>query len=258
MIVVATADFEVYHDVVAALRDRQVSFTTIEPGEDLPAEASAVIVGPDEAPTVTGEEGVPVITAEPGEGRVAVEAALDTERTTGDQVIVGIDPGTRPGIAVLVDGMLVSAFQVPLEDTAQVVREEIEGASEPVVRIGDGARLRGSRLIDELPDVRVELVDETGTTPYLGTGARGMGDVLAAVNIARRSGEPIEGRSIEPTEGELKAIQERSRRESETNRTIPVSLARQVANGELTLEGALATHKAEDTSEDENEHADKE
>jgi hypothetical protein len=31
----------------------------------------------------------------------------------------------------------------------------------------------------------VELVDETGATPYLGTGARGVRDILAAVNIAQ-------------------------------------------------------------------------
>lgn len=33
VIVVATADFELYHGVVTELRDRGVTFTTIEPGE---------------------------------------------------------------------------------------------------------------------------------------------------------------------------------------------------------------------------------
>ena len=36
MIVVATADFEVYHGVVNELRDRGVTFTTLEPDEELP------------------------------------------------------------------------------------------------------------------------------------------------------------------------------------------------------------------------------
>jgi len=241
VIVVATADFEVYHDVVAALRDRQVAFTTVEPGESLPADASAVIVGPGE----DREADVPVIEAAPDGARAAVDTALG-RRADDDSVVVGIDPGTKPGIAVLTDDTLVAAFQVPLEDAAEVVHREVEGATEAVVRIGDGARLRGSRLIDELADVRVELVDETGTTPYLGTGARGMGDVLAAVNIARRPGEPIEGRTIEPTEGELRAIQERSRRESDRNRTIPASLAREVATGERTMDEALAAHEEDE------------
>jgi hypothetical protein len=43
VIVVATADFEVYHDVVGELRDRGVAFTTVEPDEPLPAETSVVV-----------------------------------------------------------------------------------------------------------------------------------------------------------------------------------------------------------------------
>jgi len=114
------------------------------------------------------------------------------------------------------------------------------------VRVGDGARLVGARLLDDLPDAPVELVDESGTTPYLGLGARGMGDVLAAANIARREGERVESREVEPTKGELTRIQDRSREQSEKNRAIDATLARQVAAGDLSIEEALAEH-ADDT-----------
>jgi hypothetical protein len=80
------------------------------------------------------------------------------------------------------------------------------------------------------------------TSPYLGTGARGMGDVLAAVNIARIEGEPIESRDIEPTAGEIQRIKDRSREESEHNRAIDESLARRVAVGDLTISEALDEH----------------
>ncbi len=33
MIVVATADFELYHEIVGDLRDRGVAFTTVKPGD---------------------------------------------------------------------------------------------------------------------------------------------------------------------------------------------------------------------------------
>jgi hypothetical protein len=113
------------------------------------------------------------------------------------------------------------------------------------VRIGDGARLVGSRLLDDLPDVPVELVDETGTTPYLGRGARGMGDVLAAVNIARRAGEPVDAWHVDPTAGELRRIKERSREVSRANRAIDDALARRVAAGELTVREALTEHRSD-------------
>ncbi|MFB6113107.1 MAG: hypothetical protein ABEJ58_03260 [Halodesulfurarchaeum sp.] len=241
MIVVSTADFECYHDLVAELRARQTDFTTIETDEPLPPDASILIVGEGEDRDVD----VPVIVAEPNAAREAVEEAMATLRGDDGRIVVGIDPGARPGIAVLDGGTVVAAFQVPLEEVGSIVESELETRQDAVVRIGDGDRLKGNRLIEELSEEAIELVDETGTTPYLGTGARGMGDVLAAVNIARSAGEPIEHRSIEPTEGEIQVIKDRSRRLADGNRTLPESLARKVATGALTMEEALSEHRTE-------------
>lgn len=254
MIVVATGDFELYHGVVGELRDRGVAFTTVEPGNDLP-ECDVVVVGPDDPvvtgpddPTVAGadrarDDGVPVVRGDADAPRRAVEEALALLRGESGRTVVGVDPGERPGVAVLAGDTVVAAFHVPLGQAAATVHAEIEEAPDPVVRIGDGARIRGAKIVDDLEDVRVELVDETGTTPYLGTGARGMGDVLAAVNIARREGETVSSLDVEPTAGEIQAIQNRSRERSEANRTISEVLARRVAAGDLTVEEALAEHR---------------
>lgn len=72
-------------------------------------------------------------------------------------------------------------------------------APDPLVRVGDGARLVGACLVEEL-ELPVELLDETGTTPHLGAGVRGVADVLAAVNIARIDGERVQTRPVEPTD----------------------------------------------------------
>jgi hypothetical protein len=245
VIVVATEDFELYHGVVGELRDRGVTFTTVEPGGDLP-DCEVVIAGPDEA--VDTE--VPVVHGDATDPRRAVEEALTLMRGESGRTVVGVDPGERPGIAVLVGDTVVAAFHVPVAQAAETVLGEIEGTPDPVVRIGDGARLQGAKIIDDLGGVRVELVDETGTTPYLGTGARGMGDVLAAVNIAHLEGEPVDSRDIEPTAGEIQVIKNRSRERSETNRTISEVLARRVASGELTIEEALAEHRGDGETEE--------
>ncbi len=244
MIVVATADFEVYHDVVAELRDRGVAFTTCEPGADLPERTRVVIRAADEDdPLPTGVEAV---VAAAGNARSAVEEAVSILRGEEGRTIVGVDPGPQPGIAVLAGGTVLAAFQVPLSEAAAAIRQETAEAPDPLVRIGDGARLQSAQLVNDLDDRTVELVDETGTTPYLGTGARGMGDVLAAVNIARRSGEVTDSREIEPTPGELQRIKDRSRRASDDDRTIDEGLARRVAAGELTVGEALAAHREGD------------
>ena len=245
MIVVATEDFEMYHDVVAELRDRGVAFTTQEPGADLPDGAQVVIRAADEDDPLPAD--VAAVAAAAGDARHAVEEAVSVLRGAEGRIIVGVDPGPRPGIAVLAGGTVLAAFQVPLSEAAAAIRRETEDATDPLVRIGDGARLQGAHLLNDLDDHTVELVDEAGTTPYLGTGARGMGDVLAAVNIARRSGAVTESREIEPTPGELQRIKDRSRRASENDRTIDEGLARRVAAGELTVGEALAAHRKRDT-----------
>ncbi|MEF8778241.1 MAG: hypothetical protein V5A36_04950 [Natronomonas sp.] len=240
MIVVETADFEVYHEVVGELRDRGVQFTTREPGAELPDDAEVAIVGPeDEHPPIR------TIRADPARPRRAVEEALSVLRSGEGRTVVGIDPGDQPGVAVLSGETVVAAFQVPGDEVASLVAREIDGAPDPLVRIGDGARLKGATIVDDLEDVPIELVDETGTTPYQGAGVRGMGDVLAAVNIAHLEGEKIESRDIEPTAGEIRQIQTRSRERSETDRSIDASLARKVALGELSMTEALRRHRSE-------------
>jgi hypothetical protein len=162
---------------------------------------------------VSTPESVDVVRADPAEPRGAVESVLALLRGRGGRTIVGIDPGERPGIAVLRGRLVVAAFQVSADRAAEVVREEIEDAVDPLVRVGDGARLTD------------------------------MGDVLAAVNIAHIEGDRVEERDVEPTAGELQRIKDRSREQSERNRAIDEGLARKVAVGELTMGEALDEHR---------------
>jgi len=242
VIVVATADFELYHEVVGELRDRGVTFTTVEPDDPLPEAATVVVTAADDPP-LDLPPGVEVIVADASDPRGAVDDALAALRGEGGRTVVGVDPGVRPGIAVLSGDQVVAAFQVPLADAADTVREEVAEAPDPVVRIGDGARLQSAQLVDALDEVPVELVDETGTTPFLGTGASGMGDVLAAANIARRSGERVDRREVDPTPGEIQRIKSESRERSGGSRSIDEALARRVAAGDLTVEEALEEHR---------------
>lgn len=72
MIAVATADFEVYHDVVEELRDRNVRFGTIEPGEELP-DAAAVNIARTEGEEVESRDVEPTV----GEIRIVQERSRE-------------------------------------------------------------------------------------------------------------------------------------------------------------------------------------
>lgn len=240
VIVVATADFECYHDLVAELRDRAIEFTTVTPGADLPPETTVVLTAADDP----APEAVEHVVAEAGDAREAVEHALACLRENDGRTVVGVDPGERPGVAVLTGDTVVAAYQLPLDDVAATVHEEVATATDPVVKVGDGARRWSARLVDALSDLPVELVDETGTTPSLGSGARGMGDVLAAVNIARRAGDQIDGRRLDPTAGEIKRVKTESRQRTAGEVTIDERLARRVALGEMSLNEAIDAQRS--------------
>lgn len=246
MIVVVTDDFALYHAAVGELRDRGATFTTREPGAALPERAEAVISAPADRLSLP-DESIEHVSVDADEARAGVEAALGGLRGGGDRLVVGVDPGERPGVAVLSGDTVVAAFHLPLAEVVPTVLEEVEGEPDALVRVGDGDRLRSARVVNALEDVAVELVDESGTTPTLGRGAtgKGMADVLAAVNIARIEGEPVETREVEPTAGELQRVKNASRERSGGELTVGDALARRVALGELTLAEAIGEQREE-------------
>lgn len=76
MIVVATENFELYHEVVTELRPRGAAFTTVEPGDAIPDDAGVLLAGVDD--DVDAE--MPVVRADPDAPRPAVEEALEEHR----------------------------------------------------------------------------------------------------------------------------------------------------------------------------------
>lgn len=167
-----------------------------------------------------------------------------------DDIIIGIDPGKYPGIAVLGNGKTISVHRVSSGEVCPLIKRilrEFEGKN-ILVRIGHGARLVRSRLVNDLLDMglNIEMVDETGTTPRLGRGVHGqvISDIIAAINISRIKGKRVGKQFIEPSEGEVRVVQENSREHSNGRSTIPRLLARAVAKGEMTLEEAVERHNS--------------
>lgn len=165
-----------------------------------------------------------------------------------EQIIIGIDPGKYPGIAVLGNNRTISVHHVSVGDVFPLIKRIMRefNNNKIIVRIGHGARLIRSQLVNGILDLglQVEMVDETGTTPQLGKGVHGqvMSDIIAAINIALIPGKIVGKQFIEPSQGEVRVIQESSREHSNGRSTIPRLLARAVAKGELTIEEAVKMH----------------
>ena len=104
--------------------------------------------------------------------------------------------------------------------------------------MGKGSPSHRNRLLNAMLEQGyiVELVDERKTSRGLHRNQHS----VSAIRIAMLAGERIwEVVELQPTEGEVKEIQRRSRIKSQGRVTISSELARKVALGELTLAEAI-------------------
>ena len=234
--------------MVAELKSRGVPFITLRVGEPIPENVSVVITTANEADAISFEDRHVVVYDEPA---ATASQAIGVERHEArpGEMIIGIDPGRRPGVAVLAGDMVVEVHQVSTTEVEPLVRRVARDyrPTSLTIRIGNGARLVTTQVINSLLQAgyKVELVDETGTTPHIGKDihTHTVRDIIAAINIARIRGVPVGKREVEPSKGEIRVIQEASRSMSDGRATIPRYLARQVARGELTIDQAIAMHK---------------
>lgn len=203
-----------------------------------------------------------MITSEKEAGAITfpnVVVASDPEMTVNEAIrllrngalpecaVVGIDPGDELGIVAVSNGIVEAVYRVPLRQAFGVIERIKQTYPDILVRIGHGARLVSTHLANTLvaKGIAVELVDENGTSPYLGkgTGGTAISDIVAAINIAHTQGTRVGHQEVLPSKGEIRWIQERSRELSEGRTTISRQLAIKVAKGEITVSEALTDHK---------------
>ena len=239
-LVVATEDFRLYHDLIAALRARDLPFRTLRTGDTVPSGTGAILTSPREAPRVRFPRVVACGDVDDGIAR-AVQLARGMERWR--ELVIGVDPGARPGVAVVGDGEVLDRRQARSpEEVAGLARGASRNfpADRVRVRVGHGDPTNRNRIVKALAGegFPVEIVDEKGTTRRTAQP-----DLDAAAEIAAR-GTRVEGRHpAEPTPGELREIQRRSRLGSGGEVTITRALAREVALGHLTLAEAVDRHR---------------
>lgn len=240
---VLTGDFSVYYDLVQTLRARGIPFSSLTAGEAIPFHVGVIVTTAGELAAIDHPHVVAFTT--PDE---TVAEALRILHSPGPfrTCVIGVDPGERPGIAVLADGRILRLVHAPRPEAVfSAVQQVVESvpAERFVLRIGNGAPTFRDRILQSLGGlpIELELVDEHRSTPvvYHGNAER---DTGAATNIALTPGAPLHASDLRPaipTEGELRDIQRKSRVASQGELTITRALARNVALGRLTLDEAV-------------------
>ena len=242
-VALVTRDPALYAEMAGTLRERGLPSISLLPGQRIPERVAVVLTTPAEATEISHSHILAV--AEDGDRPsfwAAVLYALRTHDARGG-LIVGIDPGPRPGYAILSGGTCIGegVLETPGEGAQFANHLRRRFTSRPILfRVGSGDPPSRNRLVNDLlASARtVELVDEQGTTPR---GSRRPRDMVAARRIAQTPGRPIRGRlTLRPTAGAIADVQRLSRIGSDGRVTIPRTAAHRVLCGELTLTQAVA------------------
>jgi len=232
-----TEDSRVYFEMLEALRRQDLKFVSLNFSDPIPPNVGVIITTEDERARIDFDR---VVTYPEPEAAIARARRMLAGEKTVKELLIGIDPGIRPGFAVLADGVVLTRSLAPSpEAVAGMVDEVVKEypTTRTVVRLGNGDRTNRNRIFNALWDSgqMVEIVDERNTTKRSQTP-----DEDAAVEIAMTPGyRPSKRQETEPCDGEIRNIQRISRLESEGMITVSKELAKKVATGEMSLEEAI-------------------
>lgn len=239
---IVTRDPRLYHELAGFLRERRWSAVSLLPGARIPESVAVVLTSPLERATIDHPNVLAV--SEDGDRRALGAAVAHALSASGvhDALVVGIDPGPRPGYAILDGVECVAEGNLESPESAAEFAAHLRhrfDSRELVFRVGSGDRIRRNRIVNALLEKHrsVELVDESGTTPR---GRRRPRDAVAAQKIGATPGvlvrRPL---ALATTAGEIADLQRLSREGSGGRVTISRSSAHRVLTGELTLAEAV-------------------
>lgn len=242
-VALVTRDPALYAEIAGSLRERRLPSVSLLPGQRIPESAAVVLTSPAEAASIRHPRVLPVVD---GGDRAALWAAV-TQALCDDSspagIVVGIDPGPRPGYAIVAGRTLLGEGIAENPEAVGCLGRELSqrfGGSGLLFRVGNGDPPCRNRIVNGLLSdrARIELVNERGTTPR---GLRRPRDMVAARRIALTAGRPIrDALSLAETRGAVSDVQRLSRLGSGGRVTIPRSAARRVLHGELSLAEAVA------------------
>ncbi len=238
---ILTEDPALYGELAQLLREQGIPAVSLLPGEEVPRSVRVILTSPKEAEHLHHPGTIIARKGRTLETWALLQAALGAFPSRGE-IRLGIDPGPRPGFAILGPGERCLASGVlPRPESVTDLGRGLSSAfpeASLLFRVGNGDRVRHVRIVNHLLEQHfaVEMVDETGSTPH---GMRN-NDPVSARTIAATRGNRVERPlHYHLTEGALRDLQHRSRELSGGRYTIRRELAARVLQGELTLESAV-------------------
>jgi hypothetical protein len=198
-VAVATVQGKAYFLIVNKLKERDIPFLSLVPGETVPTDVKVVITTEQEKHLIRHER-ILVYDGETAPDSAANEIRKILQgKEAYEKIVIGIDPGEVFGLAVIADGKVnetANCFSVheALTKVSSVIREVDFSSTTVTIKIGSGIPTY-KELIEEfdvaLPtEVVLQVVSEAGTNRALNHNKRrrGLRDIASAIRIAGRAG----------------------------------------------------------------------
>jgi len=198
-VAVATVQGKAYFLIVNKLKEENVPFLSLVPGETVPAEVKAVITTEKEKHRINHEK-VLVYDSETEPDTIAGEVRKILQgKEAYEKIVIGVDPGEVFGLAVIADGKVDEtgncfSIQEALAKISSVVKSVDFASTAVTIKIGSGVPTYKD-LLETLdaalpPEVVLEVVSEAGTNRPLthNKHRRGLRDIASAIRIAGRAG----------------------------------------------------------------------
>jgi len=198
-VAVATVSGKAYFLIVNKLKERNITFISLVPGEPVPIEVKAVITTEKEKKRINHEK-ILVYNSEMEPDALANEVMKVLQgREAYEKIVIGVDPGEVFGLAVIADGKVNEtgncfSIQEALNKTKNVIKNVDFSSTAVSIKIGNGVPVY-KRLLETLdaalpPEVVLEMVSEAGTNRALKENKhrRGLRDIASAIRIAGRAG----------------------------------------------------------------------
>ena len=198
-VAVATISGKAYFLIVNKLRERNMAFLSLIPGEPVPTEVKAVITTEKEKHLINHEK-ILVYDSETEPETVVNEALKILQgKEFYEKIVIGIDPGEVFGLAAIADGRVNETENCfSIQEVLNKIRNIIKNVGSPStvvsIKIGNGVPTYKDLLetLDSaLPhEVVLEAVSEAGTNRSLNKNKhrRGLRDIASAIRIAGRVG----------------------------------------------------------------------
>jgi len=211
-VAVATVSGKAYFLIVNKLRERNMAFLSLMPGDSVPTEVKVVITTEKEKHLINHER-ILVYDSETEPDTMVNEAVKILQgKESYEKIVIGIDPGKVFGLAVIADGKVnetencFSAQEV-LNKIKNVIKDVDVSSTVVSVKIGNGVPAYKG-LLETLngalpPEVVLEVVGEAGTNRHINEDKhrRGLRDIVSAIRIAGRAGHVYPRRKTDESNG---------------------------------------------------------